>query len=252
MMTRSRSEFQLEKGLTHENQHNTPPESGEVGYFRWAQSEAQSPEGAGGSSAVTVTRAFWMLVRSGDVTVQQFVCPSAFDDSADGTENVTLYYDFESYSKISYGYQVPFGPEETQPREGADPRRIHAADKGPFYFAAIISWETGPNGTLVTLNNSPHYWRSFNSWNHGGIRQGEGQNVLFADGSVSFARIPAVGADDDNIYTVMNEDWNLPQGFNRIHGDSPHLAPNPYPYPGQEVISAGPNGFSSTDTLMYP
>lgn len=232
---------------------NLHPRVGEVGYIRFVQSESDDKIGVGGSSAVTTTRAFWMLVRSGAAPVQQFICPSALNDAVDGTENIQMYYDFERYSSISYGYQVPFGPADTQPREGADPRRIHAADKGPFYFITNApNWETGPNDQFVRLDDSPHYWRTGNSPNHGGHRNGEGQNVLFADGSVSFSRIPAVGADGDNIYTVMDGDWDAPEGFNRIHGQAPQTASNQFPYPGQDAFLLDSTTFSSTDTLVFP
>ncbi len=235
--------------------HSIPPRRGEVGYRRFEQSESEDSSGAGGSLRVTTTRAFWMLVRSGAVTVEQFICPSALDDTVDRTENIELYYDFESYNNISYGYQVPFGPTATQPREGADPKRIHAADKGPFYFpSSIPNWNTGSSGQPIRIDDSPRNWRRLNSPNHGGFGLGEGQNVLFADGSVSFARIPAVGADNDNIYTVMTDIWDSAgvPGKNRIHGDTPHQAPNRNPYPGEEAFNSGPNGFAATDSLIFP
>ena len=229
-----------------------PPAQGEVGFLRAEESESEDSNGAGGSSAVTVTRSFWMLVRSGAASPHLFVCPSASSDTVDPTVNTNLFFDFESYNNISYGLQVPFGPIATQPREGADARRVHAADKGPFYFQALVNWNVGPNGKPVTVDDPPSFWRTLNSPNHGGAGNGEGQNVLFSDGSVSFERIPAVAADNDNIYTVMADDWTLAQGVNRIHGDSPHTSPEQNPYPGQEAIHPGPNGFSSTDTLLYP
>lgn len=233
---------------------NAIPELGEVGYQRVFERKSEDRSGVGGSISVTTTRAFWMLVRSGAARAQQFVCPSAADDSADTTGSVSLFYDFESYNKISYGYQVPFGPVETQPRDGADGRRIQAADKGPFYFLQVApNWNVGPGGKPVLVDDLPRFWRAFNSPNHGGTGNGEGQNVLFADNSVSFVRTPAVGVDDDNIYTVMTDEWASFLGFNRIHGDPPQTAPTlGDPYPGQDAIRPGVNGFSSTDTLIYP
>ena len=140
-----------------------------------------------GSPAVSTTRAYWMLVRSGDVTVEQFICPSSGDDR-DDTENLDLYYDFQLLENISYGYQVPFGPRDTQPREGMDNRQIVAADKGPWYLntTRALFEEAGRTGAGITLDDSPKDWRQFNSNNHGGKSNGEGQNCLFADGHASF------------------------------------------------------------------
>ena len=231
------------------------PGVGEVGYQRQFQSTSETVEAPRvGSTAVTVTRAYWMLVRSGDITVKQYICPSTGDDE-DQTENLDLYYDFTSYDNISYGYQVPFGPRDTTAREGMDNRQIVAADKGPVYTTAYkLVWEVGARGP-VDLNDSPKTWRPFNSFNHGGQSNGEGQNCLYADGHSSFQRTPAVGIDNDNIYTLMGSDWGAAgiQGFNRIHGENPHeSATGGDPYAGQNVFGDGAGMYSSTDTLIYP
>jgi prepilin-type processing-associated H-X9-DG protein len=224
-------------------------EPGEVGFERHRESKSETPTApSAGSTALSVTRAYWMLVRSGDVSVKQFICPSALNDTPDPTEIIELYYDFTQYWNISYGYLVPFGPRDTQPREGMDNRQVLAADKGPFYTTRFWpSWNT-PEGTPLTLESPPRDWQLYNSRNHGGWT-GEGQNALYADGHVSFLRTPLGGMDDDNIYTLMTDQWStLPD--NRIHGDSPHQAPDMNPYPGQGSLRGG--AYSSTDSLIYP
>jgi prepilin-type N-terminal cleavage/methylation domain-containing protein len=232
-----------------------PTEPGEVGFRREFSSTSETPTfGAVGSEALSVTRAYWMLVRSGDITVKQFICPSS-GDTEDPTENLELYYDFTGYSNISYGYQVPFGPRDTQPREGLDNRQIIAADKGPYYPKTSSTtnppWETaGANGAAIGLDDPPKNWRPFNSSNHGGQANGEGENALYGDGHASFVRIPATGIDNDNIYTVITNNWD-PTGYNRIHGDTPHKTPEP-PYPGQDALGNGAGKYSSTDSLIYP
>jgi len=193
-----------------------------------------------------------MLVRSGDVTVKQFVCPSDAHDSPDPTVNVDLYYDFTGYFNISYGYQVPFGHRETQPREGADLGKIFAADKGPFYLVSdgVYFDYAGEDGGPIDLDDPPKNWRRFNAPSHGGYADSEGQNVLYSDGQVSFVRIPAVGIDNDNIYTLMVNDWSTIYG--RIHGDTPHESASWNPYPGQNAFGCCVGRYSSTDTLIYP
>lgn len=226
-----------------------PNEPGQIGFDRQFQSTSETRNSPNGSKAVQTTRAFWMLVRSGDVTVDQFICPSS-GDTPDETENIDLYYDFEEFQNISYGYQVPFGPRSTQPREGMDNRQIVAADKGPFYVASTPgpTWQGGVAG-LLTSDDSPKAWQRYNSRNH----TAEGQNCLYADGHASFQRMPAVGIDNDNIYTLMSGSWGDVTGRNRIHGSTPHESGTAgAPYPGQDAFFAGPNGFASTDTLLYP
>ena len=229
-----------------------PSNEGEVGWNREYESTSETPSYPNeGSSQVSVTRAYWMMVRSGDITVKQYVCTSS-GDTEDETENLDLYYDFESYENISYGYQVPFGPRDTRPREGMDNRQIVAADKSPYYIPTYIpDWNVGNRGE-IDIEDSPKTWRPFNSFNHGGTGNGEGQNCLYADGHASFNRIPAVGIDNDNVYTVMTEEWGTAQGFNRIHGDTVHTSPITFPYPGQDAYGQGANMFASTDTLLYP
>jgi len=202
------------------------------------------------STQLSVTRAYWMLVRSGDMTPKQYACPSSTDD-ADPTENIELYYDFTSYDNISYGYQVPFGPRDTAPREGMDARQIVSADKGPFYDVANDpQWEAS-DGEPLTLLSSPKEWRRYNSPNHGGSDSGEGQNCLFADGHATFERLPAVGIDNDNIYTVIEFDWGDPELTNVIHGIIPGRD-QPPPYPGQNAFGQDANDYASTDSLIYP
>jgi hypothetical protein len=229
---------------------------GEVGYQRRFSTTSETPPlPFTGSEAMSVTRSYWMLVRSRDVTVKQFTCPSAPTDVPDPTENIDLYYDFTGYFNISYGYQVPFGPPDTHAREGMDTRQIVAADKGPLYpktpSAVIPDWDhAGANGGPINLEDLPKNWRPFNSPNHGGQANGEGENVLYSDGHVSFVRIPASGVDNDNIYTVIANEWSI-LPYNVIHGKTPHQGAGP-PYPGQNALGTGAGFYSATDSLIYP
>ncbi len=226
-----------------------PSDPGEVGNQRQFESTSETASSSQGSTAVSVTRAYWMMVRSGDITVKQYVCPSG-GDTEDETEDLDLYYDFSWYGNISYGYQVPFGPRDTQAREGLDNRQVLAADKGPFYLASNPTWQT-PEGQDLTIDSSPNDWKPYNSENHGGAANGEGQNLLFADGHASFTRTPAAGIDSDNVYTLMTNEWGLSMA-NRIHGETPHEAAVPNPYPGQDALGTGAGDYASTDSLIYP
>jgi len=77
--------------------------------------------------------------------------------------------------------------------------------------------------------------------------------AFFADSHVSFERIPAVGIDNDNIYTVIaNDNWADPEHKNVIHGDTVWQSTAPYPYPGQNTFGTGANKYAATDSLIYP
>jgi len=147
-------------------------------------------------------------------------------------------------------YQVPFGPRDSQPREGANRRGVFIADKGPYYLDTF-------EPTFHTLRDEPLIpqsrqwrWRRYNSPNH----RGNGQNVFYADGSVEFAETPLAGVHGDNIYTLMTGAWS-DSPFNRFHGESPHDATiGMNPFPGQGVYGVEPSlsDYASTDSLIYP
>lgn len=223
-----------------------------VGFERHREttSETQMHPSAG-STAMSTTRAYWMLVRSGDVSSKQLICPSSKYDSLDPTREIDLYYDFDEYKNISYGYLVPFGPSDTRPGTGADPRKLFAADKGPFYLDGYHDFQTlDYTNTPLEIFHTPREWARFNSRNHGGNGIGDGQNGLFADGHVEFQRKPIFGVDNDNIFTVMRNEWGaLP--YNRTHGNTPHEYPYS-PFPGEQAFGSGGNSYSSTDSLIYP
>jgi type II secretory pathway pseudopilin PulG len=186
----------------------------------------QSMSGPDGAKRLSVSRSYWLLVRSGDITVKQFICPTRRDDIEDPTTDLDTYYDFSNYRNLSYGFQLPFTSPDRQVREGADNRMVFAADKGPYHDAMV---PLPPPG--LQSDASPKDWRPYNSLNH----QGEGQNALYADGHSSFARTPLAGVDEDNIYTIALDNWNL---SSRIVGESPWLRASP-PY-------------SSTDSVIFP
>lgn len=223
-----------------------PTDPGEVGFDRATQSTTETvyaPDG--GSPAVSVTRSFWMLARSGNVYLDVFICPGSRDIVDPSYPfQIEQTYDFATYRNISYGFQVPFGPRETRAGRGY-PFQVLAADKGPYYTSRLEPTFTTPLGQPIDLEDPPFRWRSYNSANHGNI----GQNCLRGDGAVVFERTPTVGMDGDNIYTLMTDGWDETwQSW--THGESPHYASVPNPYPGQNAF--GPNRYSSTDSLIYP
>ncbi len=225
----------------------TPGSGVPVGYERDWPSLSRDTDA---STALSVTRCFWMLVRADTIRPSQFVCPSSSDER-DPTGDPEPFYDFTDISNVSYGYQVPFGPRDTRPREGADNRQILAADQGPFYVApSKLDWLSPETGEPIRADEFPRAWRPYNSPNHGGSGNGEGQNCIYGDRHVEFARKPAVGIDDDNIYTLMTDAWDQPHGANRAHGAPPSTFPTRDPFPGDGAL--GSTDYSSTDSLIYP
>jgi len=204
-----------------------------------------SIDGPGGARQLSTTRAFWMLVRSGDVTEKRFICPQSKMIESQ-TKNIDANYDFASGDNVSYGFQVPFGPAYTRAAEGKDNRMALIADRGPYRNADAPTPPLNLTATLPRLNRrsvdqvSRAKWRPFGSPNH----QGEGQNVLFADGHSEFVRFPTAGVDGDNIYTIAT-DTGSPTDY--THGESPwrRSAP-PRSLPNSSAT------LPSTDSVIFP
>lgn len=198
--------------------------------------------GSGGARQLSVTRAFWMLVRSGDIVPRQFVCPQS-GDMDEHERSIDEFYDFAGYKNVSYGFQVPFGPSSTRAHEGRDNRMALAADKGPYVDADVATptaeaeLPVGPRGSSYGVDPKP--WRPFNSPNHGN----EGQNVLFADGHAAFMRTPVVGVDHDNIYTIATEGVGETDVW---FGESPWEGSS---HPRGPMAGGG---LSGTDSVIFP
>lgn len=188
------------------------------------------------STEMSVTRELWTMIRLGGSTPGSFVCPASQDVKND-EDNPQDYWDFASYNEISYGYQVPYGLHG-KPTADGDQRAVLAADKGPF-GATLEAGRPHPGVPGPGPNGSSDDWRLWNSPNHGGAGDGEGQYVLFADSHAEWAGKPTAGVKNDNIYTR----WSDPTGGTdadptpRIHGTSPTGIETP---------------FGDTDSLVYP
>ncbi len=213
---------------------------GKIGYARNTRSDTQS-------TTLSTTRAFWMLIRApkSPVTPKLCICPSS-DGAPNEDTDYSLAYDFgktnppsaENYKQISYGIQVPFGTAGRGTMERAVQMAL-AADKGWYSNANKEgSGGTDPGNVRATSVSTPEDWKPWNSPNHGGGGEGEGQNILFGDFHVEFSRNPIVGIGLDNIYTR----WANPSGT------------------GQQGITDRVQGtmgdkyapYANTDTLIYP
>lgn len=208
---------------------------GGEGTPQWPSRTQPSLGGPGGARQLSTTRALWMLVRSGDVRPQQFISPHS-GEKPDESTNIDLYYDFANYGNISYGYQVPFGPPETRPREGMDNRMAIVADRGPYVDASVSMPPLDLGMQTPASQLAP-----FNSRNHGG----RGQHLAFADAHASFQRIPLAGIDYDNIYTVALEGEGLRC---RTTGESPWMRAAP------PLVTTDPvtGQRTSTDSVIFP
>ena len=218
-----------------------------------AEEDDADPGGEGGTrpDKLSTTRGFWLLVRNGSLTLKQFNCPSS-DDQVDDTESIEYYFDFKGYRYVSYGYQIPYS--WLSPSEERDTRIAFAADKGPWADSTTGEQDVEADNisdsdskfTDLELDSAADLWKDYNSPNHGGRSDGEGQNILFGDGHVDFEKTPIVGADKDNIYTWIDQI----QVYSDIaHGRGPfHAWGSGSPKPGYSEDG----DYFSTDSLVYP
>ncbi len=159
----------------------------------------------------------WTLVRAGNVTPRQFICPST-TDMQDPAMFVTSYYDFASASNLSYAYQYQHDPNRRLIGTSSEPTFPLMADANPYIKGGVISGIQQDRLSQFRGNSTNHTNR-------------EGQNVLFQDGHVMFEKgpdvglsgrtnIPQVSRGRDNCYT-----WFAPGGSAYV--DSGSAAPTP-------------------------
>ena len=211
---------------------------------------AKPPKDSRKKSGVPSTTAdLWLLVQGALATPKQFICPSTSKtpDDFGGADPATL-YDFQgtesslapkvSGPNLSYGYHYGHdGPQSGDLGGGAsngtnmDPRFPVMADENPYSFGSDKA-----DVTNCGAGESPNG----NSLNH----QEDGQEVLYADSHVTFAKDPLQGIEGDNIYTHLNsgEDDEQPETCGET---------------GKKLVGAargtfGANLFSTTDCLILP
>ena len=162
-----------------------------------------------------VTTPQFLLLRTQDVTSQIFVCPST--DRTPWPGDPQQHTNFPGHSPLaghtSYSTLNPY----------------------PTPAAAAAGWKytnlLGSDDALAADMN-PGTTPDANSRNHGGL----GQNVLYADGHVSFETTPNAGIRRDNLYTARRDP--LPK-------DADPLGP----FPGESPMNPPADRF---DAVLLP
>ncbi|MGC4030720.1 MAG: hypothetical protein QM754_03075 [Tepidisphaeraceae bacterium] len=170
--------------------------------------DAADPFSDAGPQPNDTSAAMFLLARTIDLPPEAFICPGATrnnlaeeDDFDRQTarqrsnfrarlhDNYSLANMYPSVAAVAAGYSLD-----------------SFATKLPATF--VIASDTNPGGPgpkVATTQMSRRDMRQANSPNH----ERDGQNVMFADGSVQFFNSPFVGTDHDNVFTSQLSPDNL-------------------------------------------
>jgi len=167
---------------------------------------AVDTDGTGGKA--TISSCFYLLVKYAEVTPKSFICKGdtgttefkLSDENVSRTDFEMIdAWDFgeEADTHCSYSYHIPFGTYALT--TSSEPGLAVAADRNPWIkspaadaadFALFMPDLTGSGGTTES-------GLAGNAISH----QGDGQNVLFLDSHVEFAKRAYCSLEDDNIFT---------------------------------------------------
>ena len=156
---------------------------------------AKNPFAAGGPGPNDVTAAMFLLLRTQDITPAVFICPLGGKsrwDFGGPTKTAQDWSNFPNLGVLSYSMNNPYlSPAAVKAGAVWD----NTLNSG-FAVAADLN-PGGPALQLVQPTSPLKQQRAANSPNHGG----DGQNVLYGDGHVSFSQTVFCGTQKDNIYT---------------------------------------------------
>jgi prepilin-type processing-associated H-X9-DG protein len=169
---------------------------------------ATQPWDKNGPAENDVTAALFMLLRTEDITSDVFVCPVQGNnppdyarDEFDGKQAKDRSNFTDWRKNLSYSYENPY------PSDDAVKRGFHLDNTIGAEFAVASDMNPGiagkgQNVLAVTPTSSAQQMKQANSPNH----DGDGQNILYGDGHVSWESNPFVGVNRDNIYTRAKDD----------------------------------------------
>jgi prepilin-type N-terminal cleavage/methylation domain-containing protein len=176
-------------------------------------------DGSGGSASIS--SCFYLLVKYAEVTPKSFICKgdagttefklSDYAGAVPATYELINLWDFgpptDAFKHCSYSYHLPFGSYALTTSN--EPGFAVAADRSPWIASPSLAqaditkrWATpfmpDVTGKGVSTAGTSDQARAGNAIAH----QSDGQNVLFLDSHVEFAKRAFCSVEDDNIYTV--------------------------------------------------
>jgi hypothetical protein len=147
-----------------------------------------------GSENHSNTRHLWLLVQGKYVEPEAFVCPARIQGKAlklDRTQ-VPKLSDFPSRKNVTYSFRILCNNDSNRLIRS---NKVLIADVNPVFenlpqnFGKELDVQLGKD--LLQANSTNH--------------RGSGQNILFSNGNVSFAKSRRAGMAEDDIFTVQNQ-----------------------------------------------
>ena len=145
------------------------------------------------------TRNIWLLTKGGYVNAANFICPAKSQGKVTQFDpaQAKKFNDFPARKYVTYSFRIkPSSPRSDDFRK----QKVLIADLNPLFEKLPSNYS---EAFVVKLSN---ILANVNSSNH----NGQGQNVLFGDGSVDFLKTRRVGLQQDDIFTL--HDRNVYQG----------------------------------------
>ena len=176
------------------------------------QTDPFSGSPTGNVGVNNIPASLFLLLRTQQILPAVFICPStdavadAFGGGTNTAQNRCNFSDI--HVNLSYSYQNPFTDTSAQSlgfaklTNAIDPAFVIMADINPGISGTkdnVTSADLAPTagGAILALGNSNNHSKS-------------GQNVMYADGHVTFENSPFCGIAQDMIYTRGN---GQPQGI---------------------------------------
>ncbi len=193
-----------------------------------------APDGTGGKASISAS--LYLLVKYSEVTPKSFICggtskkawekgvkefkPGTYRTGRRDAELID-FWDFgpDPTRHLNYAYHMVYGFHKLT--TSGEPGFAVAADRNPWMDSPSAKARdfSAFKPDVPPFNGTAEQSKRGNTVRH----LDDGQNVLFLDSHVEFARRAFCGLDDDNIYTISNSD----SGAGDLAGTPPTLGSQP-------------------------